>query len=231
MVLPQTFAVLKTWRGRRGYTLVRWIDGGPDENNNNRTVHAFRSVDHQGRYYSVVANQFQRDNHAISTKKSSGRLVNTSIWNHRGQSLEYVNGPNRTTYPIVNIQAASIPALKNTTFIPIVDPIAPAPTPAPAPAPGPTHKPSYAISKIPHHAVLALLRDAAMTEEVCAITGEELDVANGAVTSCFHLFEKNAIATWLAMPNSRDKCPVCNEHCNSYTLDDDLPPPLHIETR
>ena len=69
-----------------------------------------------------------------------------------------------------------------------------------------------------------------MTEEVCAITGEEIDVANGAVTSCFHLFEKNAIATWLAMPNSRDKCPVCNENCNSYTLDDDSPPPLVMET-
>ena len=230
MVLPQVFAVPKTWLGRRGYILVRWTDGGPDANNNNRTVHAFRSVNHQERYYRVIANEFQRDPRTISTKKSSGRLVSTAMWNHRGQSLEYVNGDNRTTYPIVNMPAASIPALKNNTFIPIVEAAQPAPAQAPAPAQVPVQKPSYIISKIPQHAVRALLRDAAMTEEVCAITGEELDVANGAVTSCFHLFEKNAIATWLAMPNSRDKCPVCNELCNSYTLDHDGPPPLVMET-
>ena len=227
MVLPQTFAVPKTWRGRRGYTLVRWTDGGPDANNNNRTVHVFRTVNHQDRYYRVIVNEFQRDRREISTKKSSGRFTSTATWNHRGQSLEYVNGPDRTTYPIVNMPAVSIPAVKNITFIPIIDPV---PVQAPAPVQAPVQKPSYIISKIPQHAVRALLRDAAMTEEVCAITGEEIDVANGAVTSCFHLFEKNAIATWLAMPNSRDKCPVCNENCNSYTLDDDSPPPLVMET-
>jgi len=231
MVLPQVFAVPKTWVGRRGYVLVRWTDGGPDANNNNRTVHAFHTVNHQDRYYRVVANEFQRDRREISTKKSSGRFVSTAKWNHRGQSLEYVNGDHRTTYPIVNMPAASIPAVKNNTWIPVIDPV-PAQAPAQqAPAPAPVPKPSYIISKIPQHAVRALLRDAAMTEEVCAITGEEIDVGNGAVTSCFHLFEKNAIATWLAMPNSRDKCPVCNELCNSYTLDHDGPPPLGVETR
>jgi hypothetical protein len=57
-----------------------------------------------------------------------------------------------------------------------------------------------------------------MQEETCSITGEEIDVTNGAMTSCFHIFEKNAIATWLAMPNSQDKCPVCNCKCNSFTV-------------
>ena len=230
MVLPQVFAVPKTWVGRRGYALVRWSDGGPDADKNNRTIHAFRALNHQGRFYNVIANQFQRDRREISTKKSSGRVVSTATWNHRGQSLEYVNGPDRITYPIINMPAVNIPAMKNNTFIPIVAQV-PAQAPAPAQAPPvPVQKPSYVISKIPQHAVRALLRDAAMTEEVCAITGEEIDIGNGAVTSCFHLFEKNAIATWLAMPNSRDKCPVCNELCNSYTLDDDGPPPLDMET-
>jgi hypothetical protein len=82
----------------------------------------------------------------------------------------------------------------------------------------------YPITTIPQHIVMALLRDAAMQEEVCPITSEEIDVTNGAVTSCFHLFEKNAIMQWLLMPNSRDKCPVCNATCNSFTLDE--PPPL-----
>jgi len=227
MVLPQVFAVPKTWAGRRGYTLVRWADGGPDADKNNRTIHVFRNVNHQARFYNVIANNFQRDRREISTKKSSGRVISTAIWNHRGQSLEYVDGPDRSTYPIVNMPAANIPIINTGTFIPIVNEAPPVPVTAPVP---PVHKPSYIISKIPQHTIRALLRDAAMSEEVCAITGEELDVTNGAVTSCFHLFEKNAIATWLAMPNSRDKCPVCNEHCNSYTLEDDGPPPLGVES-
>jgi len=77
---------------------------------------------------------------------------------------------------------------------------------------------NYTIQKIPQHIVMALLRDAAMQEEICPITSEELDVTNGAITSCFHLFEKNAIMKWLLTPNSHNKCPVCNTPCNSYTL-------------
>jgi hypothetical protein len=114
------------------------------------------------------------------------------------------------------------------SFIPIREPLAPVPLaqvplapvlPAPRPAPR-----NYVMTSIPQHIVRALLRDAAMQEEVCPITSEEIDISNGAITSCFHLFEKNAIAKWLSLPNSLDKCPVCNCPCNSYTLDE--PPPL-----
>jgi hypothetical protein len=78
----------------------------------------------------------------------------------------------------------------------------------------------HMIHMIPQHAVRAFLRDAAMQEEICPITNEEIDVTNGAMTSCFHLFEKNAIATWLAMPNSEAKCPVCKNKCTTFTLEE-----------
>jgi hypothetical protein len=141
MVLPQVFAVLKTRAGLRGYALVRWSDGGPDANFNNRTVHVFRAVNHQDRYYRVTANEFQRDRREISTKKSSGRFVSTAKWNHAGQSLVYVNGVDRTTYPIVNMPAVNIPAVRNNTWIPIIDP-APAQAPAQVSAPAPALSPA-----------------------------------------------------------------------------------------
>jgi len=125
--------------------------------------------------------------------------------------------------------STSLPVMKAFSFIPITQPVQPVPM-QPVPQlhlpilPIPVEK-KFPITTIPRHIVMALLRDAAMQEEICPITSEEIDVTNGAVTSCFHLFEKNAIMQWLLMPNSRDKCPVCNAQCNSFTLDND-PPPL-----
>ena len=71
---------------------------------------------------------------------------------------------------------------------------------------------------IPSHAILALLRDAAIQGFTCPITTDEIDISNGAVTSCFHLFEKDAIATWLASEKSKKQCPVCKKECKSFTL-------------
>jgi len=127
--------------------------------------------------------------------------------------------------------STSLPVIKPYSFIPIRQPVVQPAQPVPQ-----LHLPqhlaainlapkTFPITTIPQHIVMALLRDAAMQEEVCPITTVELDVTNGAVTSCFHLFEKNAIMQWLLMPNSQDKCPVCNAQCNSFTLDND-PPPL-----
>jgi hypothetical protein len=117
--------------------------------------------------------------------------------------------------------STSLPTVQARSFIPINTPATPVVPILPI------EKTKFPITTIPQHVVMALLRDAAMQEEVCPITSEEIDVTNGAVTSCFHLFEKNAIMQWLLMPNSRDKCPICNTQCNSFTLDEQ---PLNTTT-
>ena len=125
-----------------------------------------------------------------------------------------------------------LPKHKNNTFIPIVQQTAQQNPAQQNPAlqqaqlqalhqlidEGPL-PPVYSISTIPQHAVRAFLTYAVLTEEQCSITGESIDITNGAVTTCFHVFQKDAIAKWLAMPNSQDKCPVCNAKCNMFTLD------------
>jgi hypothetical protein len=159
------------------------------------------------------------------------RLTRDYLINERGEGVR--------RYPVIEITSPStvLVPCRTGTFIPIVNNPAPVTDPNPLAAqqalqqliaenPLPQTLPQtvlqtpklYTIATIPQHAVRAFLRDAAMQEEVCSITGEEIDVTNGAITSCFHTFEKNAIATWLAMPNSRDKCPVCNSKCNSFTV-------------
>jgi hypothetical protein len=217
MVLPQTFAVRRTLNGRDGYAILKWTDGGVDAEN--RTIHVLKGEKHNDHFYNIIRNEFPTDARTIETKKSSGRNIRRIVWSHTQQSLQYMNGTTRRTYHIINIGNACIPVIKQWSFLPIVDNSAPQQLPQqPQQAPVQPRQLTYTISEIPQHAVRALLRDAVLNEEVCPITGEEIDVTNGAITTCFHLFEKDAITKWLSMPNSRDKCPTCNANCNSYTL-------------
>lgn len=215
---PHMFCV-KTYMGaREGYFLMRWSQGTLGNDGN---VHIIKSTQHHNRFYDIAPIPLAQQNtnrYTISSRKNAGHVVRPLNWRFTSQKLRY----EEMSIPVLNISPMSaLPSMKANSFIPIIiNPAAPAPAPAaPAPAPAPIQQSKYAIESIPQHIVRAILRDAVMQEEVCPITSAEIDITNGAVTSCFHLFEKNAICKWLSMPGSRDKCPVCNSPCNSYTLD------------
>jgi hypothetical protein len=224
--LPITFCVKTMVNGRHGYYLLRWSHGGLDANN--KIIHIIKPANHHNNYYNISSTTRTIRWNEIVTKKTSGTITRSINWKYTNERLTC--GDDRI--PVIHItpMSTSLPVMKPYSFIPItvqpVQPLQPVPQlhlPVPIP-PIPVEK-KFPITTIPQHIVMALLRDAAMQEEVCPITSEEIDVTNGAVTSCFHLFEKNAIMQWLLMPNSRDKCPVCNTPCNSFTLDNG-PPPL-----
>ena len=229
--LPILFAVL-TKRGQtRGYYLVRWSHGGVDAAN--KIIHVLKPANHHNRFYNI--NAFQRAGirwNTIVTKKNQGTMIRAGKWKFVNERLH----SNGDRIPVIRISPSSstLPLMPSYAFVPITTnntvpavPVPAVPVPAvPVPAvPVPAVPPvnltvtrKYPIVTIPQHIVLSLLRDAVMQEEVCPITSENIDVANGAITSCFHLFEKNAILQWLLMPSSQDKCPVCNCPCNSFTL-------------
>ena len=221
--LPILFAILAKRGQTRGYYLVRWSHGGVDAAN--KIIHVLKPANHHNRFYNIHA--FQRPGirwNTIVTKKNQGTMIRASKWKFVNERL-HSNGdripvirisPSSTTLPLMP-SYAFVPITTNNTVQapPVAPPVAP---PAQIPPVNLTVTRKYPISTIPQHIVLSLLRDAVMQEEVCPITSENIDVANGAVTSCFHLFEKNAILQWLLMPSSQDKCPVCNCPCNSFTL-------------
>jgi len=225
--LPHTFCVKTMVNGRHGYYLMRWSHGGLDANN--KIIHILKPANHHNNFYNISSTTRTIQWNEIVTKKNSGTLTRSISWMYTNQRLTCDD--NRIPVIRITPMSTSLPVMKPYSFIPItVEPVQPV-----QPVPNlqlpvniaqmniPVEK-KFPITTIPQHIVMALLRDAAMQEEVCPITTVELDVTNGAVTSCFHLFEKNAIMQWLLMPNSRDKCPVCNTACNSFTLDQ--PPPL-----
>jgi hypothetical protein len=226
--LPATFCVISgmhinnTWR--QGYELLR-SEITTDENN--RQIIILYRKNHNNAFFNIVQDQNMRQNEFTNslTKKPRGRVIKSFRWKLEGKSLTHEN----TTIPIITMRNSSIlPTVVRWNFIPIIQqqPLTAEPVLEPAlePALQSVPEPARVITispsvkhAIPQHAIRALLRDAAMQEEICAITGEEIDIINGAVTSCFHLFEKNAIQRWLDMPSSQDKCPVCNEVCKCYT--------------
>jgi len=224
--LPEYFVFKTTLGNHEGYALYRWTDAGND--NDNRRIHALRPFRHGDLYYTIREDTtLPVDYTTVQTRKSQGNVVNSMKWKYTRSILIYSGTTGNRRYPVIHITNVSrLPPHRSSSFIPIVTenpvqaPVAPVPNQVQVTNTQVPNAPKvYPIPTIPQHAVRAFLRDAAMQEEICSITGDEIDITNGAMTSCFHLFEKNAIAMWLAMPNSRDKCPVCNAKCNMFTVD------------
>jgi hypothetical protein len=61
-------------------------------------------------------------------------------------------------------------------------------------------------SKLPKHVEDVLLANAVRTKQDCPIAMEPITQENGSVTSCGHIFTKDALANWL---RDRNTCPEC----------------------
>jgi hypothetical protein len=76
-------------------------------------------------------------------------------------------------------------------------------------------EPVAPMCEIPRFAAEVLIQDAVNRNEICPITMEPISCDNSVLTSCFHIFEKSAIQTWLS---KHPKCPVCKNHCTITKL-------------
>jgi len=224
--LPPVFCVETMHQQRNGYGYIT----SALEQINQENITVLKPRNHQDHFFRIVNDRpYVLEHRSIwnntVVRKGSGRVNHQARWRNTGEALRY----DGVYYPILRFaySATVIPAIPLRAFIPIRDENANRPLPqVPQVAQVPpvnTIVKTYPISTIPQHTIRALLRDAAMQEEVCPITGDEIDITNGAVTTCFHLFDKNAITTWILMPNSQDKCPVCNTQCKVYLLEDEPP--------
>ena len=81
----------------------------------------------------------------------------------------------------------------------------------PLPPPPPTPK---VQGQLPKRIATLVAEDASRKNDVCAITMEPISLATAGVTSCYHVFDAEAITTWLA---DNSQCPQCREPC-SVTL-------------
>lgn len=106
-------------------------------------------------------------------------------------AVEWVDRVKRTDKAVSRI------AMRNAAFIPYS--YAP-----PKPAATPT------IPTLPGYVTSLLLEDAISKKQDCPITMEPITKETSAVTSCYHVFDRDAIASWLV---THTTCPVCKQTC------------------
>jgi hypothetical protein len=78
-------------------------------------------------------------------------------------------------------------------------------------APSETVETKPTASVLPAFVARALLRDAMSGDQTCPITMEALEEGAASVTSCFHVFSRDALAEWVARQGA--SCPVCKQKC------------------
>jgi len=210
--LPMQFCVKTNFRGREGFALFRWSVGSLDPQGNR--VHIIKSSNHHDYVYNIVRYRptSVRFNKVIS-KKNNGNNTREMKWAFTLERLEH----DGDRIPVLYIQRRNevLSSFKAQSFIPIA--VAPV-TPTVPPVAPTLEKKKYTISSIPKHMIEAVLRDSSTRGELCPITYEPIDMSSSAITSCFHVFDRESIEQWITNPANGDKCPVCKSQCNVYTL-------------
>lgn len=71
----------------------------------------------------------------------------------------------------------------------------------------------HSIKPVPKYVADLLIKNSVEKDEKCPITMDPIDKETCSVTSCFHIFEKSSIETWLTNKDNKSKCPVCKQVC------------------
>jgi len=79
--------------------------------------------------------------------------------------------------------------------------------------------------RLPSRIARIIARDAAANGELCPILHDVINPESSAVTTCFHVFDKVSIDTWL---QSNSTCPVCKERCTATSASSVAPQRLLI---
>ena len=238
--LPAAFCVETIIDGRHGYAYLRTNEQavpqieGPQGPEGPTTLFIINNKNHDNKYFRVINDTAHiLQNRSIwrntLTRKGNGHIQRIAAWRFTGVTLKYTAATGLDfDYQVIKFRntQAVIPVASIRSFIPLVNqpavPGAPAVPAVPA-VPEDIIVPAlhYDIQDIPQHAIKLILLGAIIEGEACPITTDEITIENGAITSCFHLFEKTALSRWLQLPASRNMCPVCKSKCNIYTMNED----------
>jgi len=69
------------------------------------------------------------------------------------------------------------------------------------------------LKPIPKRIAWLLAEEASKANEQCPILAEAISPITAAVTTCFHVFEHDAINEWFTRNPVNTKCPVCRDLC------------------
>ena len=211
--LPQIFAVNSFRNGRNGYGLYSTIEL-PATQENPHVAWRLIPHPHNGGFFNIhTDNTLDPVIKAAFVLRQNGGIRYRVDWSNYGN--KYLMSSTNQRIPVIRIRPlAAITALPLNSFVPIIENHGPPIVPIILPV---VIK-QIPMTTIPQHAIRGLLENALIHGATCPIMEVEIDITNGAITSCFHIFEKEAIDKWLNIASSQQKCPVCKQPCNSYSL-------------
>jgi hypothetical protein len=73
--------------------------------------------------------------------------------------------------------------------------------------------PATAAVDLPPHVVPMIISEAVKQQQQCSITFDAITADNASVTTCGHVFTKDAIAEWM---KQRTTCPECRKQCRIH---------------
>jgi hypothetical protein len=216
--MPSQFVVKRNVDGREGYVFFRSLLA--QATGDARPWRKIISANHLNRYYNISSDQVQSDWMRCKVVKNGGTVQREIQWRRSIERLSFGGHD----WPVLGITGFDcFPAWHHQqSFAPITTPVPVPGQPAQPQQPAQNTIKTYPIPTIPQHALRALLTQALYEEHNCPIMDVPVDISNGAVTTCFHIFDKTALDRWLKQAGSGQKCPVCNQPCNSYALQDEI---------
>lgn len=194
----------------------------------NKRTYSIISYNHPRRIW--IPNNEQIQNGTVSLNKMVSELVNVNIVYKQDKKVEcktdgeyivWVNGNITHNVPILHKRSSSAHSLPNNYFThefrctdqsmipPVVALWDLVPLPVQQLPIAVLHR-VRTPKEIPQRIAWILAEDASKKEDLCPITLEPISPLTAAVTSCFHVFDANAIASWF---QTHSECPVCKTNC------------------
>jgi hypothetical protein len=84
--------------------------------------------------------------------------------------------------------------------------------------------PPQILEPIPQRIAWLIAEDASKRGDTCSITLDEISPITASVTTCFHTFDANAIATWF---QTNDTCPMCKRKTIATPAYTNIPSPVN----
>ena len=161
------------------------------------------------------------DNGAVSINIATRPNGRGQLINVRSRGYYLQSGNTRIT--LVE-KAGALPAAFNTVDYPLADPTLAAgitdfalwlTQPPPLVPALPVHAIAINVplKPIPKRIAWLIAEDASKSNESCPILAEPISPITAAVTSCFHVFDHDAINEWFVRNPVNTRCPVCRDLC------------------
>ena len=170
----------------------------------------FRSLIRKWFCGAVTSSEWTYTDYELSVKDSgSDNMIRVPVISVLTNAADTLPDDSRViTKADNNIELIEFASMYDDPLIYTSDPYCRAIAPPTAP---PMH--TIPIVTIPQHIKHIVIQDAIRKGDSCIISFNDITEENASLTSCGHVFTREAIQKWFSQPSSNGCCPLCKQPC------------------